>query len=175
MKTKRVASLLASLVLTALFMTSCIGTSHVSKTSGLSQDYLNMITKNAEVITVVKHDTPADVLFEEVYGILLDRGHRISKDDKERHYIATEGKDAGESTVQRMIINISENTNNSEMKIRTEWKAGTEAMMGASMFAGVRINQEWTTAKWEAGRPGIAFGESVAIASAIKNGIVSYK
>ena len=45
MKTKRVASLLASLVLTALFMTSFIGTSHVSKTSGLSQDYLNMITK----------------------------------------------------------------------------------------------------------------------------------
>lgn len=175
MKIKRRVSYTASIILVSLLMLGCISTSHISKTSGLSQEYLNMITKDAETIIVEKHNTSADDLFEEVYGILLDRGHRISNDNKERHYIATEGKDAGESTTQRMIINISESKSKSEMKIRTEWKAGTEAMMGASMFAGVGINQEWTTAKWEAGRPGIAFGESVAIAAAIVDGVVSYK
>ena len=93
---------------------------------------------------VEKKLTPPE-LYEEIYSVLLSRGHRISKDDKERLYI------------------------------NTEWKAGAEAVMAASISNGVSITSEWAQSQWSSDRPGIAFAESVAIAKSIENGIIRFK
>lgn len=59
--------------------------------------------------------------------------------------------------------------------IRSEWKPGTDAAMGASMMAGVGISVDWSEAIWETGRPGIAFAEGLSIASGVKDGKITFK
>ena len=154
--------------------TGCVSVSHIAQTTGVSESQLNTISKNASEI-IVEKSISASGLYEEVYSVLISRGHRISKDDKERYYITTEGKDAGESTLQRSTIVISEGDGVSTALIRSEWKPGTEAAMGASIMAGIGISSDWSQAKWETGRPGIAFAEGLAIANSVKNGKITFK
>jgi hypothetical protein len=156
-------------------MTSCIGVSHISSTSGLDEESLKGIPPKAKVIYVERKDTSIDNYYEEVISILMSRGHRIMREDKERHYITTEGKDVGESTLQRMTLLITENNSICILKITTEWKAGAEAAGMASAMGGMSIQPEWATASWEINRLGIAFAESFAIAKAIKDGIILYE
>lgn len=155
-------------------MIGCISTSHIATTSGVKESQLKDIPKGAKDV-IIEKDVSADELYEAIYSALLLRGHRISKEDKGRHYITTEGKDIGESTLQRSTIAITEENGIAKATIRTEWKAGTEAAMGASMFAGVAVFADWTQAKWESGRPGIAFAESVSVANEVKDGRISFK
>ena len=86
-------------------------------------------------------------MYNEIYSSLLLRGHRIDKDDKERYYITTEGKDVGQSTLQRSTIVINENNGTSKAIIRSEWKPGTTATMGASMMG--LLFYRLGEAKWE--------------------------
>lgn len=153
-----------------LLLTSCVSMSHITKTSGLSERYLKDIPKEAKVV-IVQKNISADKLYDEVYTILLARNHRIAKDDKERHYITTEGKDVGEDTYQRMIITITESGGISKMKITGEWKASA----GIAQVAGMTLSQDWAVAKWGIDRLGIAFAESVAVAYEIEGGRISYE
>ncbi len=175
MKKTELTKYFATSILISYLMISCVSVSHISSTSGVRAEYLKNIPKGAEVVIVDKNNISADSLYEEVYTILLTRGHRILKDDKNRHYITTEGKDVGQSTLQRMVIVITENENSSKLKITTEWKAGTEASAMASSMSSIPIQSDWSFAKWQIDRLGIAFAESVAIANEIKGGKISYE
>jgi hypothetical protein len=175
MKLTRLTKYFATSILISSLMISCISVSHISTTSGVKEDYLSDIPKEAKVVIIDKNNISADSLYEEVYTVLLSRGHRILKDDKERHYITTEGKDVGQSTLQRMTVVITENENSSKLKITTEWKGGTEASAMATAMSGIPIQSDWALAKWEINRLGIAFAESVAIANEIKGGNISYE
>lgn len=156
-----------------IFFSSCIGLSHIAQTSGLNEDDLSLIPKDASEV-IIEKDIPALEMYNEIYSSLLLRGHRIDKDDKERYYITTEGKDVGQSTLQRSTIVINENNGTSKAIIRSEWKPGTTATMGTSMFAGIALSTDWEQAKWETGRPGIAFAEGYSIAKSV-NGKVSFR
>ena len=147
-----------------IFMQSCVSVSMISSISGVKQKILTDIPKGVRIINVKKYNISADNLYEEVYNILLTRGHRIFKDDQKRHYITTEGRDIGESTLQRMTIVISENGKDSNLKITTEWKAGSDATTTASAMSGINVYSDWAIAKWEISRLGISFAESLAIA-----------
>lgn len=174
MKSKKTMRHFTVLFLFSFFLLGCISVSHISVTSGVPMDNLREIPIGSRTVFVDKTNISADKLYEEVYTILLSRGHRILKDDKERLYITTEGKDVGQSTLQRMTIVITEQDSNSQLKITTEWKGGTEASAAASAMSGVAVHSNWAMAKWEINRLGIAFAESVAIAKEIKNGIISF-
>ena len=175
MKLTRSLACFAISTLILFSMMGCISVSNITTTSGVEESLLSNIPEESKLIIVDKKNISADSLYEEIYTILLSRGHRISKDDKSRHYITTEGKGVGQSTIQRMTVVVTENGNDSKMKITTEWKAGTEATATASSMSGMAIQSEWGPAKWEVNRLGIAFAESVAIASKIKNGNISYQ
>jgi hypothetical protein len=155
---------------------SCISINTVSTTSGLSNDYLKTIPSNANTVIISKENTTLDSLYEEIFTVLLERGHRILKDDKERHYITTEGKDVGQSTLQRMTIVISQNSKITQAKISTEWKAGTHATTMANSMSGLTVIADWAKSNWQPeSRLGIAFAESVAIAKKVKNAKVTYE
>lgn len=155
----------------ALFLSSCITVSHVAQTSGIDESKLKEIPENSSEVILEKDVTPQE-LFNEVYASLLLRGHRISKDDKERLYITTEGKDVGQSTLQRSTIVVSEIDNGAKAVIKSEWKPGTSAALGGSMFAGVALSLEWEQATWVNGRPGIAFAEAFAIADGVGGKVI---
>lgn len=166
---------LATSILLSILMLSCISISQISTTSGVNEEYLSNIPKGARIVVVDKKNISTDSLYEEVYAILLFRGHRILKDDKEKHYITTDGKDVGQSTLQRMTLITSKKENGSQLKITTEWKGGTEASAAATAISGIHIQADWFLAKWEISRLGIAFAESVSIAKEIKDRIVTYE
>jgi hypothetical protein len=155
-------------------LTGCISVSYISTSSGVNEDLLSNIPTGAKIIIVDKMNVSADSLSEELVTILISRGQRIFKDDKARHYLTTEGKDIGQSTLQRITINVIEKGNNSQLRINTEWKAGTEATAMATAMSGIPMQSDWQISKWEKSRSGIAFAESEAIANEIKNGIISY-
>lgn len=157
-----------------LLLSAFITTQTISKTSGLNSEYLNRIPAGAEEIVITKVISP-DSLYEEIYSILLSRGHRIDKDDKERYYLTTEGNDVGESTLQRMVVLITEQEVESVAKIKTEWKPGTTATIMASSMSDVPVESEWTKARWENNRLGIAFGESVVIAKQVEKAKIEYR
>ena len=175
-KIKRSVIAVTSFLFLSIFLSSCASVSTVSKWSGIQEDYLTNIPKETKTIFVEKQSS-ADVLFEEVTQILLDRNHRIIKEDKARHYILTEGKDVGESTYQRMTLLItSKKEGISTLKITTEWKPGMMAMALASSLSKINgLQSDWLIAKWEYNRLGIAIAESVAVAHAIVNNKISYE
>lgn len=157
-----------------ILLTGCISTSHIAQTSGLSEVELKMIPKGAKEV-ILQKDVTASELYEEIYSSLLLRGHRIAKDDKERHYIMTEGKDVGQSTLHRLTVLVTENEGKSSATIRTEWKPGTDAVMGASIATGVGISADWSQSEWTTDRLGLAFAESVAVANGVKDGKITFK
>lgn len=161
--------------LLAITMTGCISVATISTTSGLNSGNLSGIPADSEIVIVEKENSTADVLFEEVITILLSKGHRIDRDDKKRYYITTEEKNVGKSTLQRMTLVIHETDNKAVLRITTEWKEVTEAIVMLSATFGVTAQSQWSGAKWKINRLGIAFAESVAIASEIKNGVISYE
>jgi len=174
MKTKLI---LFGIIITAMFfLTKCIGISNIADTTGVEVSYLNSIPENSEKIILTKNNTTPDILFEETISALLSRGHRIQREDENRYYITTEGKDVGESTLQRMVFYIKQNGDNSVMEITTEWSAGHEATAMASAMSGIQIDSSWQSARWESStRLGIAFAESVAVALKIEDANISYE
>lgn len=160
-------------VLVLFLLTSCVSMSHITETSGLNEDFLKEIPKEAKVV-IIQKNISADKLYDEVYTILLSRNHRIAKDNNETHYITTEGKDVGLDTFQRMNIFITESGGMSIMKITAEWKPTVKTTDIVSAMAG-RSNKSWIVAKWSTDRHGIAFAESVAIAKEIRDGYISYE
>lgn len=168
--------LFIGLPIIALFViTGCLGVSQISASSGLGEGSLKGIPTGAKIIYVEKKNASINEYYEEVLSILMSRGHRIMKEDKERHYITTEGRDIGQSTLQRMTLFITEKNNSCILKITTEWKAGAEATAMASAMGGVSMQSEWATASWEINRLGMAFAESLAVAKEIKDGIITYE
>ncbi|NLH53712.1 MAG: hypothetical protein GX459_12800 [Bacteroidales bacterium] len=152
------------LIFVSIITTGCITIGTLSQVSGLSKDYLNEVPPYSKMIYIEKENVPIDKLYDELLGIIIDRNHRIVKDDRQMHYIVTEGRDVGQSTLQRMTISIKQTNNLCIAKIATEWKAGTEAMMMANAMSGIVANSDWATAYMAPSRPGIAFTESLRIA-----------
>lgn len=167
MNVKRLSSYLVSTLLVALLMTSCGSISMLSEQSGLSESYLNQIPKDSELI-IVEKSVSADELFAEIYDILIERGHRITNHNNERHYLTTEGKKLTDKILQRMTINVSEKGGVSKLSIRTEWQG-----MGYSMYG--KVISEWYVGKMKPDASGVAFAESVVIAKKIKDGKISYE
>jgi hypothetical protein len=168
---KKVA--LVTIISILILSNSCISKFLIVETSGLSKDEINSIPKGTSTVFVKKQISP-DNLYEESAMVLVSRGHRIEKEDKDRLYIATEGKDVGESTQQRMFISITEKNGTSTAKILTEWNGGAEAQWMATIMAGTAYYGAWQPAKFETGRPSIAIAESVVIAKLL-NGSISYE
>jgi hypothetical protein len=168
-------SLIGLPIIILFVMTSCLGISLISSSSGLDEGSLNKIPTGVKIIYVEKKNASISEYYEDVISILMSRGHRIMKEDKERHYVTTEGRDIGQSTLQRMTLFITEKNNSCILKITTEWKAGTEATAMASAMGGIPMQSEWSTASWEINRLGMAFAESLAIAKEIKEGIITYE
>lgn len=172
---KRLFSIICLPIITLFVMTSCMGVSHISSSSGLEENSLSQIPKGTKIIYVEKDNALINEYYEEILNILMSRGHRIMKEDKERHYVTTEGKDVGQSTLQRMTLFITKNNNNCILKITTEWKAGTEATIMATAMSGIPMQSDWATASWEINRLGMAFAESLAIAKEIKEGTITFE
>lgn len=146
------------LPLVSLALVSCVGTASISATSGLSELELSAIPKGATEVIVNGNDRAE--LYEKIVNALIQRGHRISREDKERFYLTTEGKDVGESTLQRMTIVVNED---SKAIIKSEWMPGQDATNAATAFSGIPQTASWSKASYEVGRPGIAYAEAVAI------------
>lgn len=157
------------LLLLAVLLTSCIGTSSITKNSGLNESDLAQIPKGAKEILI--NGDNREQMYNRIVDVLLERGHRIMKEDKERFYITTEGKDIGESTIQRMTIFVnSEN----QASIKTEWMPGAEATTAASAFSGINVVPQWSAVIYAEDRNGVAFAESVVIAKKV-GGYITYK
>ena len=90
MKLPKLTILLATLLLLLSAITSCGSVIDIAATSGLNQHYLDQIPQGVSVVYVNKKNVSTDSIFEEVFKVLLSRGHRISKEDKARRYITTE-------------------------------------------------------------------------------------
>ncbi len=148
---------------------SCIGTGVISQTSGLSTSELATIPKGSKEVII--KGTDGSQVYAKIIDVLLKRGHRIIKDDKEKLYILTEGKDVGQSTMQRMTIVIS---STGEANIKSEWMPGQDATMGATAMSGLSITPSWSIADYTTGRPAIAFVEAVVIGKAL-GGEITYK
>lgn len=157
-----------------LFNTSCLTTKVIESTSGISSTDLQKIPSNSSVI-LVKSSKPASVLFDEIATILLQNGHRIQNENQSRLYINTEGKDVGQSTLQRMTINVEEVEGGALGRIASEWKPGTTAGAMGSSIAGVDLTYEWETASWQEDRLGIAFAEGYKIALALSDVELSFE
>ncbi|MFA5587683.1 hypothetical protein [Proteiniphilum saccharofermentans] len=158
-----------------VLLSGCISMTHIAETSGIESEILKTVPKNATEV-ILKKDVSAIDLYNELYSSLLSRGHRIDRDDKERFYITTQGKDVGQSTLQRSTIVVTEDSGTSTAVIRSEWKPGTTATLGGSMFAGVGISADWEKATWaETGRPQIAMAEAIAIGYGVKGAVISFK
>lgn len=147
----------------------CIGTGTIVGTSGLSQSELASIPHRATEVIVTGQDRAQ--LYDRIVDALIQRGHRIGHEDKERFYLTTEGKDVGQSTLQRMSIVVNDKA---EAVIKTEWMPGMFATMIATGASGLDVDGSWEVAKYEGSRLGIAFAESVAVAKAT-GGVISYK
>ena len=156
------------------FFSGCIGVSYITATTGANESLIREIPRGSKVVIVEKENIKEEDLYNEVYDILLSRGHRIQKDDHVRHFITTEGKDVGESTLQRMALVVSGTATGAKLTITTEWKPGTQATVMATAVSGIPVISDWAEAKWEINRLGIAFSESVVIASQIKNSHLYY-
>jgi|SRR5690606_38568102 len=146
------------LPLVALALGSCVGTATISATSGLSQHELSAIPKGATEVIIIGEDRSQ--LYERIVDALIQRGHRINREDKERFYVTTEGKDVGESTLQRMTIVVNED---SKAVIKSEWMPGQEAVSMATALSGIPQSASWSKASFEGGRSGIAYAEAVAV------------
>jgi len=173
-QTKKLKLLLA-FIISASMLISCASNQTLSDTSGLPIEVIENIPLGAKSILINKDNVSADSLYEEIYFALLKRNHRIFKDDKQRHYLTTEGKDVGQSTLQRMTIFINEKENGSEGKITVEWKPGMEATTFASGMSGLQVNSDWGQAYYAIDRLGIAFAEGVAVAREVNNGVITYE
>lgn len=163
-------------ILSIAMCSSCIGTQHLQQTSGLTEAITREIPVNANTVTVTQSQTTPYQLYEYLIQTAISRGHRIDHEDKERYYFTTQGKDVGNSTLQRMtvsVMKISESV--SEATINTEWMGGTFVNSMYSGMMGASVDQEWETAYWMKGRPGIAFAESVSVAWKIPRGKVNYR
>lgn len=159
-------------VIIAIFLNSCISTVNISKTSGLSEEDLNEIPLNSKIVLIERADNTAKTMYDEIVDILIDRGHRIIKEDKERNYLLTEGKDLGESTSQRMTIVVTNTDHLSKAKILTEWKPTVNAVTTAG---GVAVQTDWQAATYRVNKiAGIAFAETVSVAKKIKDGKITY-
>jgi hypothetical protein len=160
--------------LVSFLLTSCFTMQKISEISNLSEDELNEIPNEAKEV-LIKKECSAKDLYNDIYDILIDKGHRINKSDEDRYYITTEGRDVGESTLQRMTISVKEDDNIANAKILTDWKAGSAATAGAQAATGLYIQSDWQPAKWEISRLGNAFAETVYIAKQVENSEISYK
>jgi len=160
----------------AILLTGCYTAQQLSQTSGLSEPAIAEVPSGAKVIIAEVENNDVSALFDEVMDILIERGHRIENSDKERHYVTTEGKSLGESTLQRMNIFISTlSETNCRVTIRTDWKPGTQGQAVASFVAGININAEWEEASWEINRLGIALAESIMVAKQINKATIRYE
>jgi hypothetical protein len=168
-------SLISLPIIILLVITGCMGVSHISTSSGIDTGSLNQIPKGSKVIFAEKKDISINDYYEEVLKILMLRGHRILKEDKQRYYITTEGKDVGQSTLQRMTLFITSENNSCILKINTEWKGGTEAAAMATAMSGIPVHSDWAIASWEINRLGMAFAESLAIAKEINNAEIFFE
>jgi hypothetical protein len=167
-------SILLGIIL-SLLISSCGSILDIATVTGVKEESLNTIPKGARTIVVIKPGVSADSLYEELFTVLLSRGHRILKEDKVRHYITTEGKDIGMSTLQRMTLVITDFGSNATLKINSEWKAGAEASLMASGISGLNYNADWASATWEISKLGIAFAEGLAVAQGIKNSSITFE
>lgn len=172
---KAIKILIPLLSISTFFFSGCIGISHISESSGVEEKSLRNIPQKAKTIIVEKANVSADEIYEEVIGILMSRGHRIMREDKQRYYITTEGKDVGQSTLQRMVLTINKLEDYAQLKIITEWKGGTDASIMASSMSGIPVISDWAIASWEINRAGIAFSESYAIAKQIRVGNIRFE
>jgi hypothetical protein len=153
-------------------MAGCDSVSLVSR--DLKTDYLKKIPHLANRIYVTTQSVPADDMFDELLNILLSENYMTVIVDKERHYITTETKDVGHSTLQRMTFSIQEKGNDSQLTITTEWKSGAKALGFAFPVTGFSLQENWSPTRWEKNRLGIAFAGSAAIANEFKDSSVSY-
>ena len=167
MKLSKPTILLATLLLLLSAITSCRSVIDIAALSDLNQHYLDQIPQGVSIVYVNKKNVSTDSIFEEVFKVLLYRGHRISKEDKARLYITTEGKDVGEWTMLRMAILIVETQNGADIKISTEWKPRYQDSEDSLI--------DWGVAKWGTYKGSVAFAESLVIANEIENGIISYE
>jgi len=157
-----------------IILYGCGSIMDISKATGVKEESLKTIPYGANTIYVARQGISADSLYEEVFAALISRGHRISNGDKPRHYLMTEGKDVGLSTLQRMTLVISDKGPALVITIRSEWKAGTEASLMASGISGISYIADWAKSKWEISRLGVAFAEGYAIAQLIEGAEISY-
>jgi hypothetical protein len=167
-------NILAVIILSVFFIAGCKSVSSVSETGDLKADYLKKIPHLANRIYVKEQGVSADKMCDELLNILASRNHMTVMVDRERHYITTDTKDVGNSTLQRMIISIKENGEDSEMEIITQWRSGSKAVGFAYPVAGYSLQEDWAHTQWEKNRLGIALAESAAIANEFKDGAVSY-
>jgi hypothetical protein len=171
MKKKNV---LIVMILSVFLIAGCKSVSKVSGTGDLNVDYLKKIPHLANRIYVKEQGVTADKMCDELLNILASRNHMTVLVDREKHYITTETKDVGHSTLQRMIISIEEKGDDSQMEIITQWRSGSKAVGFAYPVAGYALQEDWSPTQWEKNRLGIALAESAAVANEFKNGAVSY-
>jgi hypothetical protein len=165
---------LTVIILSVFLITGCKSVSKVSGTGDLKADYLKKIPHLANRIYVNEQGVSADKMCDELLDILASKNHMTVLVDRERHYITTETKDVGHSTLQRMIISIKETGNDSQMEIITQWRSGSKAVGFAYPVASYSLQEDWANTQWEKNRLGIALAESAAIANEFKDGSVSY-
>ncbi len=162
-----------------LLITLCVGcitAYQVKQSSGLTEAITRDIPLNASTVTVTQSQTTPKDLYEYLIQITVSRGHRIEKEDKERFYFTTQGKDVGTSTLQRMTVSVMKlSDDKSEATIHTDWMAGTDMNALYSGMMGVSVDMKWERAYWMKGRPGIAFAESVSVAWKVPRGKVNYR
>lgn len=170
---KKITALTLSM-LCIFLMVRCQSTSKIVATNSMNSDFVKEIPHLANRIYVTKQGISPDNMLEELRNILLSRGHVIVIYDKSKHYIVTDTKDVGNSTLQRMTFAIKQNNGDSQLKITTEWKSGSKAKGFVFPVSGYCLQQDWAPARWEKNRLGIAFAESAVIAHQFKDGLVTF-
>jgi hypothetical protein len=164
----------AILIISVFLMTGCQSISKVSETGDLKAEISKKIPHLTNRIYVTKQGVSADKVIDELLDILVSSNHLTLMVDRERHIVATDTKDVGHSTLQRMTFVIEEKGDDAQIKITTQWRSGANAVGFAYPVSGYSLQEDWAPTQWEKNRLGIAMAESNTIANKFEKGIVSF-
>lgn len=139
----------------AIFLTSC------ASTQILTENELAEIPKKSTIIKGYFYDRSLsnDSIYEILIENLLEEGFRIEKDDKQHHYILTDGKQILTYDAKvRITFTIKDN----HIIARPEWMGGASNQAAQMAMVGFKTDLTWSTAySGMHGIPQLAFDYTV--------------
>lgn len=156
--------LIASLIIS---VSSCVTTSNVPA------DVAHDIPKGATAVVVHSQVSPAE-LYRSIHRQLASTGYEVTEHNDEMGTLSTGYRDAGQETMVKAIVYVSDDPGGSTATIRGQWTVSGSFASSLGAGLGVAVSNGANPAKWSMGRPAVAFGELVTLAKLLPQVRVEY-